>query len=332
MGRGGEIAWSAHCDAAVTALARTGPELIAGTESGEVLRFDEKGQMRWRHQCRFRDERTFWPWWFLETPQIGDLAAGLEPHSGGEVVAAGTGGTSLNFLDGETGALIADRISGYGLPDRIVAYSDPGNGRLFFLVGHSWLSCESTVWAWPADALERPLRSYCDSVEPMGRLTSGWDTCATRSFWAGEWTADEGEQLLVLRHGAVNQLTAYDMESAQPSWDVGLGGAPVDMAVVTGDTAAAARIHVADEYGWWVVFDGSGKRVNGRRVTRRLVGMHADATGDLFLWNREWLLLGNERGIDRRYELNSHPLGWCELGEEQGLLCIDGNRLVLQGL
>jgi hypothetical protein len=331
MGRGGETAWSARCDAAVTALARNGADLIAGTESGEVLRFDGKGQVRWRHQCRFRDERTFWPWWFLETPQIGALAAGCEPRSGREIVAAGTGGTSLNFLDAETGVPIADRISGYGLPDRIVAYTDPEKERLFFLIGHSWLSCESTVWAWAADELERPLRSYCDSVEPMGRLTSGWDTCAARNFWAGSWTAGEERQLVVLRHGAVNQLTAYDIESTRPIWDVGLGGAPVDMAVITGGTATTARIHVADECGWWVVFDGNGKRVSGRRVARRLEGMHADTAGDLFLWNQELLLQGNEGGIDRRYELIACPLGWCELGEEQGLLGIDGDLLVLQG-
>jgi hypothetical protein len=332
IGKGGEIAWRARCNAAVTALTRIGAEVIAGTESGEVLRFDGKGQVRWRHQCRFRDERTFWPWWFLETPRIGGLAVGCEPRSGGEIVAAGTGGTSLNFLDGETGVLIADRISGYGLPDWIVAYSDSGKERLFFLVGHSWLSCESTVWAWAADELERPLRSYRDSVEPMGRLTSGWDTCAARNFWVGNWTAGEEEQLVVLRHGAVNQLTAYDIESARPSWDVGLGGAPVDMAVVTGGTAATARVHVVDECGWWMVFDGKGKRVNGRRVARYLAGVHADTAGDLFLWNHELLLRGHEGGIDRRFELSARPLGWCALGEEQGLLGVDGDRLVLQGL
>ena len=50
----------------------------------------------------------------------------------------------------------------------------------------------------------------------MGRLTGGWDTCAVRDFWLGRWIAAEAEQLLVLRHGAVNQLTAYDLQSAQP--------------------------------------------------------------------------------------------------------------------
>ena len=91
------------------------------------------------------------------------------------------------------------------------------------------------------DELEQPLRLYCDSVEPMGRLTGGWDTCAARDFWVGRWVADEVEQLVVLRHGAVNQLTAYDLDSARPFWDVGFGCAPVGMAIVAGDTAATAR-------------------------------------------------------------------------------------------
>ena len=71
----------------------------------------------------------------------------------------------------------------------------------------------------------------------------------------------------MLRHGAVNQLTAYDLHTAQPLWDVGLGGAPVGLSVLAGDTAATARAHVADECGWWMTFDGNGEQVAGKRAT-----------------------------------------------------------------
>ena len=330
----GNTAWAARCPTAITALTQLGDEVIAGTAAGEVLRFDAQGQQRWSHRCAFRHERTFWPWWFLETPTIGSLAAGHDPHSGREIVAAGTGSTSINFIDGETGTLQADRLSEYGLPDHITAHLDAEQDRLVFFVGHSWLSCGSTVWAWAADELEQAPRRYCESVEPMGRLTGGWDTCAVRDFWLGRWSTAEAEQLLVLRHGAVNQLTAYDLGSAQPLWDVGLGGAPVGLAVVAAeaaaDAAADARIHVADEYGWWTTFDGGGKKVGAQRIAQRLAGVHAETTGEVFLWNREQLLRGTAAHIDKRYALRGSPLGWCQWGEQRGLLCADGNRLTLQ--
>jgi hypothetical protein len=331
VSREGDPLWSVSCDSAITALARLGGEVIAGTESGEVLRFDAKGRRLWSHRCQFRQERTFWPWWFLPTPRIGGLAAGRHPQGGREVIVAGTGSTSLNFIDGETGELIADRISEYGLPDRVVAYQDPGQKRLLFLVGHSWLSCGSTLRAWDADALERPWQEYFDSVELMGRLAGGWDTCAARDFWAGCWIEGGKEQLLVLRHGAVNQLTAYDLQSTRPLWDVGIAGAPVGMAVVVGDTVETARVHVVDEYGWWTVFDGSGRQVGAQRVARSLVGIQTEGD-EVFLWNRELLVCGTTEGVGKSYELDRQPLGWCQLGRMQGLLGIDGKRLVLQAV
>ena len=326
----GHTAWTAHGDTSITALALLGDETIAGTATGGVLRFDAQGQQRWRQHCTFRPERTFWPWWFLATPIIASIAAGRDLSSGREIVAVGTGSTSVNFLDGETGTLLVDRISEYGLPDQILARLDPQQERLVFYVGHSWLSCGSTVWAWAADELEQPQRRYCDSVDPMGRLTGGWDTCAVRDFWLGHWIATEAEQLLVLRHGAVNQLTAYDLQSAQPLWDIGLGGAPIGMAVVAAGAAADARVHVVDEYGWWAIFNGSGEKVCAQRVAQSLAGIRAEATGEVFLWNREQLLHGTAEQIDRRYALDLRPLGWCPWGGQRGLLGIDGNDLVLQ--
>jgi hypothetical protein len=339
--RGGEIvaidteghtAWTAHGDTSITALALLGDETIAGTAAGEVLRFDAQGQLRWCQRCTFRPERTFWPWWFLAAPTVASIAAGRDPHSGRDIVAVGTGSTSVNFLDGETGATLADRISEYGLPDQITARLDPQQERLVFFVGHSWLSCGSTVWAWAADELEQPQRRYCESVDPMGRLKGGWDTCAVCDFWLGRWTAAEAEQLLVLRHGAVNQLTAYDLQSAQPLWDIGLGGAPIGMAVVSAGTAATARVHVIDEYGWWAIFNGRGEKVCAQRIAQSLAGIRAEATGEVFLWNRDQLLRGTAGQIDQRYTLDIRPLGWCPWGGQRGLLGVDGNDLVLQGL
>ncbi len=327
----GNTAWTAHGDTSITALTQVGRDTIAGTASGEVLRFDAQGQLCWRQRCAFRPERTFWPWWFLATPMIASIAAGRDPRSGQEIVAVGTGSTSVNFLDGETGTAQADRISEYGLPDQILARLDPQQERLFFFVAHSWLSCGSTVWAWAADELEQPQRRYCDSVDPMGRLTGGWDTCAVRDFWLGRWIAAEAEQLLVLRHGAVNQLTAYDLQSAQPLWDIGLGGAPIGLAVVAAD-AADARVHVVDEYGWWATFDGRGEQVSAQRVAQHLAGIRVETTGEVFLWNREQLLRSTAEQIDRRYALAARPLGWCQWGEQRGLLGVDGNALVLQQL
>ena len=87
---------------------------------------------------------------------------------------------------------------------------------------------------------------------------------------------------------------------------------------------------MADEYGWWTIFAGSGKQVGAKRVAQRLTGVHAEATGEVFLWHRELLLRGTAESIDRRYKLNAQPLGWCQLGEQRGLLGVDGNRLFLQ--
>ena len=88
-------------------------DLIIGSHSGQVSRFDPEGKIKWQHQCRFRSERTFWPWWFLPTPKVAAIAAR------NDVIVAGTGSTNLNFLDAKTGELLHDVISPYGLPDRI---------------------------------------------------------------------------------------------------------------------------------------------------------------------------------------------------------------------
>ena len=65
-------------------------------------------------------------------------------------------------------------------------------------------------------------------------------------------------------------------------------------------------------------------------MAARLTGLHANAAGNLFLWNQEQLLRCDDTGIRTRCGLNGRPLGWCELGQERGLLSVDENRLVLQ--
>ncbi len=316
----GAISWSASCASPVTALTYSGEDLIAGTLSGVVQRFDERGQPLWQYQCSFRSERDFWPWWFMETPRISALATATDPRTGNEVLAVGTGGCALHLLDAKTGAPIADQISGYGLPDRIEPYLDTAENRLLFLVGHTLLSSESTVWAWPADEWGKPLRYYCDSVEPMGRMACSWDTCALRNFYVLTGAED---QLLVLRHGAVNQLTAYDMASARPLWDVCLGGPPSSLAVVPGNAPHSARIHVVDELGWWLIFDGRGKRLEAKRVARRLAGIQTRPDTSVVLWNEEELMVGTAGEIQARYSLTGSPLGW----HESGLLCVEGTTL-----
>jgi len=95
----GNAVWTTQCDAAVTALVFCGKDLILGTRSGQVCRFNADGVAQWRHCCKFRTERSFWPWWFLETPVVGALAVGRDPASNRDLVVVGTGSTSLNFLE-----------------------------------------------------------------------------------------------------------------------------------------------------------------------------------------------------------------------------------------
>ena len=321
--------WTTKGNAAVTALSFHGGDLFVGSHSGEVCRFGADGAALWRHQCQFREERSFWPWWFLETATVGAIAVGCDPAGDQEIVAAGTGSTNLNFLDARSGALLADVVSPYGLPDRIRAHVPTGGDELRFLSGHSWLSCGSTVRAWaaPPDAQERIV--YHRSVDPMGRTMDQWDTCGVVDFHVGPLVNGGPDRVVVLRHGAVNQMTVYDEMTGDPLWDAGLGGAPVALAVVRGDSETSVRCYVAEQFGWLVEFDGTGKRVSATRIASNLSDMHVSADGRLFVWSAEALHIVNRGRMQDRYTLAENTLGWYAHPSGPGLLCLSRQRLML---
>jgi hypothetical protein len=329
----GVAQWRSRRAAAITAIVFCEQDLLVGTRAGEVCRFGPTGGQLWCYTCQFRPERAFWPWWFLSTPVVGALAAGRDPISGQQVVAVGTGSTSLNFLEAETGRLIDDVVSPYGLPDQIQAHVPHHTGEMVFLVGHSWLTCGSSVRAWTPSHPARESNTYCESVAPMGRSTGGWDSCGIVDFWVGSLAHDMPQRMIVLRHGAVNQLTMYDEASGEPLWDVGIGGAPVALGVVSGgESQAAARCYVADQFGCLVVFDLWGTRLAATRVAPSLLGMTTTPAGDLLLWNAEQLLLVRAGQVTDRYHLEGEPLGWLANPEHPGLLCVQQGQLVLQRL
>jgi len=321
--------WKAQCDAAVTALTFLEDDLIVGTRSGQVSRFDGEGAMRWSYRCQFRPERPFWPWWFLETPVVGALVVAHDPASARDLLAVGTGSTSLNFLDASTGELLEDVVSPYGLPDRIWAHVS-ASGRLQFLVGHSWLTCGSSVRAWSPPPQAGEGISFQRSMDLLGRTVDGWDSCGVVDFWVGPLIPDMPERVVVLRHGAVNQITVYDEATGDPLWDAGLGGAPVALAVVAGSESSSARIYVVEQFGWLVEFDGTGRRVWATLVARSLRVMYADPAGDLVLWNREEVFMIDAEQATYPYRLDGEPLGWYAHPQHPGLLCIERDQLVLK--
>jgi hypothetical protein len=327
----GNLKWSTVCEGKITALTFLEDDVIAGTHSGQVCRLDPEGCAKWRHQCRFRDERVFWPYWFLETPTIGALDVGCDPESGLDLVAVGTGSTSLNFLEAESGVLLEDVISPYGLPDRIRAHVSTSTGGLQFLVGHAWLTCGSTIRAWRPTPETREARAFCRSVDPIGRATDGWDNCGVVDFGVGPLAPDTSDVVVVLRHGAVNQLTVYEEKTGDPLWDVGLGGAPVALAVVQGDAStASARIYVAEQFGWLAGFTGTGRRVVSTRLAESLQGMHAGSAGSLALWNSEELYITEGDQVASRYCLDGDPLGWRPCPDRAGMLCVEEEQLVMK--
>lgn len=325
---------TAPVTAPVTALCFLGSDLLVGTSAGLVCRLDDNGATRWRYQCQFRPERTFYPYWFLQTPTIGALAAGQDPASGRDLIAAGTGSTSLNFLDATTGDLIEDVLSPYGLPDRIRSHLSADGSRQF-LVGHSWLTCGSTVRAWSVSPTAQEGIRYNGNVDAMGRSGGDWDSCGVVDFWMGSLAPELAEVVIVLRHGSVNQITLYDETTGDPLWDATLGGSPIGLAVVPGDDISTARCWVADQFGSLVSFDGTGMRTAATRLASSLTGMRATNSGHLTAWNAETLYV-DRQDIDGRagdvahHDLVGAPLGWWEHQQATGILCVEDGRLVLR--
>jgi len=325
----GNAKWTAIGDGEVTALTSFEGGLIVGTRSGQVCRFEEGGAKLWLHRCQFRSERAFWPWWFLETPVIAALAAGHDPTTDQNLVAVGTGSTNLIFLEAETGILIEDVVSRYGLPDRIRAHLSRSSGKLQFLVGHSRFTCGSTVRVWTPLPRAQELVCFEKSVDPMGRSMDGWDTCGVVDFWVGGLVQGMPDRMIVLRHGAVNQITVYEESTGEPLWDATLGGDPVALVVFPGESAAAARCYVAEQFGWLVGFDGTGRRVVAVHLARSLQSMHAGSDGDLALWSQDELYITRGDRPAERFRLEGNPLGWYEHPNSPGLLCLQQGQLNL---
>jgi hypothetical protein len=167
-------------------------------------------------------------------------------------------------------------------------------------------------------------------MDLLGRTVDGWDSCGVVDFWVGPLIPDMPERVVVLRHGAVNQITVYDEATGDPLWDAGLGGAPVALAVVAGSESSSARIYVVEQFGWLVEFDGTGRRVWATLVARSLRVMYADPAGDLVLWNREEVFMIDAEQATYRYRLDGEPLGWYAHPQHPGLLCIERDQLVLK--
>ena len=170
---------------------------------------------------------------------------------------------------------------------------------------------------------------YFESVDAMGRTQDEWDTCGVVDFWQGTLALGHGVNTIVLRHGAVNQLTLYEANSGIPIWDAGIGGASIALAVVPGDDLHSARIHVAEEFGWLITFDGYGNRLHGSRILPDILGMSLDSEGRLWIWNGETLLESRGDRELRRFHHGGKPLTWNESRLSSGLLCVRDQQLIL---
>lgn len=325
----GNTNWTTQCDASITALTFFKNDLFVGTHSGQVIRFNKQGIAQWHYACQFREERAFWPWWFLNTPIIGALSVAHDPTSKQDIVAVGTGGTSLNFLNATTGTLIDDVVSPYGWPDQIQAHIATHTNQLQFFAGHSYLTCGSTVRAWIPLPQAKEGITYNRSINPNGRSTDGWDSCGLRDFWVGPLVNKAPDQVIVLRHGAVNQLTAYDKATGDPLWDTTLGGSPIALTIVPGKSAEEARCYVAEQFGWLVGFDGAGKRVTATHISQSLLGMYAGSNNYTALWNPSEMFIVQDDQIMNRYHLNGYPLGWFAHAQNTGLLGINQEQLIM---
>ena len=319
----GQPIWQASGDSKITAMTFLDEDLIVGSHAGQVSRLDSKGKIIWQHQCRFRSERTFWPWWFLPTPKVAAIA------TGDDLIVAGTGSTSLNFLDAKTGELLHDVISPYGLPDRIRTHRTE-TGELQFLVGHSYLTCSSTVRAWSSQAQEE--MRFEKSLTPMGRSMDGWDTCGVVDFQVISLEQNQPNRLIVLRHGAVNQLTVYDLTSGEPLWDATLGGSPVALVVTPEDSAGGVRSYVADQFGGIIGFDYQGNRVFTISLDSTLEGMKSGPSGTLVAWSSSTRHVFKDENLIGSYMISGKPLGLIERESGPGFVWSDSSKLHFQDI
>ena len=324
-----------RCASAVTALTFLGEDVIVGTRDGEVRRIGSDGRSLWQYQCRFRPERDFWHWWFLQTPYVGGLAAGVEAATGECYVAAGTGSCALNVLDADTGTLVSDVISPYGLADVIKPRVDPDTGELQFYAGHSRLTCSSSVRAWSPQADSAPPRCYDAVCGAEDRRAPGWDMCGVVDFDTvpAAMAGSGSDCVMVLRHGTFNQLAAYDRRTTRPLWMQPIGGVPCALCVGCSGASARCGIAVAERFGWLFRFSMDGELLSAERVASRLEGVALRLSGQLLLWGDGTLIAGGTRGRFSRVSMAGVALGHCRVGVHDGLLvyCDGSLRLVQAG-
>ena len=301
-------------ESGVTALGACGEDVILGTRSGEILRLGRDGAMRWRHQVTFRPERDFWPWWFLKTPVIAAAAS-----DGVAYVAAGTGSSSLCIFAADTGNVLVDAMSPYGLPDMVKW--DAGQ----FLVGHHRLTPSSAVRAWAPTGECRVYQERCGEDDPR---SPGWDMCG---LVACDWLTDAAgaRRLLLLRHGTYCQLACYREEDAGGEWQRFLGATPVGLAVQ--GTGKTARVLVADRSGGITSFDPTGQRLSHKELGGSLAGL-ATPNGQVLAWGDDRVHVLDARDNWVAYRTGNTVQAVCSLGGVPAALSWGGNILSIAPL
>ena len=362
--------WETQQASAVTAITFLGRDVIAGFRSGALMRFDEQGQSVWKHECRFRTESTYWPWWCLKTPRIAAIAAASDPETGRDYVMVGTGSSALNMLDADTGQLLTDLLYAHGLPDIIRPYVMEETGDLRFLVAASALSASSAVGSWPVPEGGSELYRYARNPSSP----EDWDMSGVVGFFAGRLLSGAPERLAVLCYGTYNQLRCHDLAGGDVLWTVNLGGGPLALEAVASRGLGRKDIFCLDRYGWLSRFDPHGNLVWSRRMglpveasaqagatfsgmaaclPRRHGAGTADSDRGLVLWDRlsacnaqagsACLRVEIENEDGRRPGAASDPEGlrirlagqaiaWLELSPAAGMLTFDGSQVLLERL
>ena len=323
---GGIARWQATLSSEVTAVTAVDADLIVGTRSGAVARLDSRGKRVWEARCGWREERAFWPWWFLKTPLVAAMAAVHDPESGRDVVMVGTGSSAVNVLDADSGRLVADRLNCYGTPEIVRACVMP-DGALRFLTAGVTLTPSSAVSSWTATASQSPPEYYSGTGEDGLNVQGQWDQSGVAGLYVGRLRVGGEACLVVLRRGTSNELTCYDLASRAALWTTPLGGHPCALAVLNAEDAA--ELCCMGRYGWLWRLDAGGGLLWGRRLGVCFSGAAACADGRLALWGDGHCVQVAGETV-RRFRLSGTALGWVALGEVEGMLTFDGQRVSLE--
>ncbi len=294
-----------------------------------MIRYDQSGRAVWRYDCVFRPERAFWPWWFLRTPRIGAIAAGVDPTDGRGYIVVGTGSSALNSLDADDGALIGDCISTYGLPDRLATHAMPGTGELRFFAAHSALTAIGGVMSRPV-TLGDELTSYQADGEGAAR-PGAWDMCGIPGFHIGPHECGQADRLTLVRTGTHNHLAVHDLATSKWLWGASLGGCPIAVVVSPPTAASAATIYTLESHGWLAAFDAAGGALCSRFLAPGMLGLALTAAGEVVAWSRNSLMLVRTDGAGG-LDLGGEPLGWIRTSDSEGILVAEDGGVSLKGV